>query len=287
VSTEERAIVFVDVVGSTALKVEQGDSTGAAEVANKLNKIEAALVKADPTAKRHGPSEGDSFLLIGSNTLALFKAAVNFQALEMVWNSSMSVRISVGRGAFEAMPDGNFQSLRGSSIDMARRILEYCNPFGVVITEYVREIVRSAGLGGSLTRCEEELKGFGLEVFYTTGKEDRKEGVLMNRRLTDMQVVSLTSRVDEMDSKLGKHMKEEENYKRLFLTDLTLIKNNTAGIVEAWEAISGGLKILKFMAYLGRLVAYMATGFAAVWAFTHISEISWATLWHLLGVAKE
>jgi len=260
-NTEERVIVFVDVVGSTALKVEKGDAVGSTEIAKKLDAIETVLRAADPTATRHGPSEGDSFLLTGSDTFALFQGAVNAQIAERVWGSSVTTRVAMGRGEFEVMADGRFKSLRGSSIDLARRILEFCTPSGVVVTESVRNAVRSAGYGSQLTRRTENLKGFGEETFYVAGAESHT-----NRRQTDTQITMLTAHVDMLDRKVTDHIADES---AKLIPRLVKIEANTSGIVEAWQAIEGGLKILKTMAMVARWVTYIAAAVGSVWALIH------------------
>ena len=260
-STQERVIVFVDVIGSTALKVEKGDAVGSAEIAKKLDNIETLLCAADSTAERHGPSEGDSFLLTGSNAFALFHSAVNAQITEKVWGSAINTRISIGRGEFEVMDDGQFKSLRGSSIDLTRRILEYCAPSGVVVTEEVRNAVRAAGYGKQLIRQSENLKGFGDETFYAMDLE-----LHTSRRQSDNQIALLHEQFEDIDRKLSKHMKDEDSE---LLPRLIAIEQNTKGIVEAWIAIEGGLKILKVMATVAKWVTYITAAIGGVWALIH------------------
>ena len=87
-----------------------------------------------------------------------------------------------------------------------------------------------------------------------------------SRRAADPRLDSLCERVGTLETKM------EVN------TALTQeVKRDTAAIVEAWTALSGGLKVLGVLGTIGKYVAYIAAAVSAVsalWAVvTHWGEI--------------
>lgn len=168
-----RVIIFVDIVKSVDAKVAQGDAEANRMIQQRLQDIESALRLADPTVQR-SIGQGDGILLLGTDPVILFHAAVMLQGGWISWPVGRAAKLSLGMGEFEETTDGDF---RGSAIDLASRILSLCPEGGVVVTESIRACVQSAGFAGKLIRLEAELKGFGQEVYYEAdGKYIPSEG---------------------------------------------------------------------------------------------------------------
>lgn len=87
------------------------------------------------------------------------------------------------------------------------------------------------------------------------------DGVVQTRRSADKHLTELSSRV----STLEEGMKEN--------TEVTKrIEENTRGIVEAWQAIVGGLQVLAFLAKLAKWAGYIAGAVTAVWALLKFGD---------------
>lgn len=81
------------------------------------------------------------------------------------------------------------------------------------------------------------------------------------RRTTDPGFASLNDRVGALEEGLKAN------------TEITKkIEQNTAGIVEAWNAIVGGLQVLGFLAKLAKWASWIAAGAAAVAAYFHFGN---------------
>ena len=88
------------------------------------------------------------------------------------------------------------------------------------------------------------------------------------RRSTDPQFAELVvqqsrleRRVDELESKLDAN------------TVMTRrIDENTVGIVDAWNAAVGGLKVLGFLAKLAKWAGWIAAGVGAIAALMHFGN---------------
>ena len=76
---------------------------------------------------------------------------------------ALPIRISIGYGDYEVMHDG---ALRGLEIDLAHRILNHCEPSGLVVTNAAREKLADSGFRYKLCKQEAVLKGFGNETFW-------------------------------------------------------------------------------------------------------------------------
>lgn len=82
------------------------------------------------------------------------------------------------------------------------------------------------------------------------------------RRATDPAITILGERVIALE----KGMREN--------TELTKkIEENTKGIVDAWQAIVGGLQVLAFLAKLAKWGAALATFGGIVWYFVKTGEL--------------
>lgn len=83
-----------------------------------------------------------------------------------------------------------------------------------------------------------------------------------DRRVSDTQLSALSTRVTNLET----GMKEN--------TEVTKrIEENTRGIVEAWQAIVGGLQVLAFLAKLAKWGSAIAAFAGAIWYFMKTGEI--------------
>ena len=159
-------IVFVDIVGSVALKQKYGSAIANQRIAARLAEIKNALIEADKCVMVPGPSEGDSMLATGFNLLGIFQTLVMCQHVWKLFKTGTPpVRISIGYGEYQVMENG---ALRGMQIDLAHRILAHCAPGSVVVTEAARPKIVDAGLHYKLIRAEADIKGLGMETFWKT-----------------------------------------------------------------------------------------------------------------------
>lgn len=164
------AIMLVDVVGSTALKVKLGDRAGGDAIAEVLKIIEDRAYAADPEMTRDRPSAGDDLLIISKHPFDLFMMIVDYQRWQR-HKTSLAVRVALLYGRYEDMPDGQFRALRGASIDLGKAILGGCRPGGVVISASMQEVVRGAGYGMLLVRREITLKDGTTEHFFAVAED--------------------------------------------------------------------------------------------------------------------
>lgn len=71
----------------------------------------------------------------------------------------------------------------------------------------------------------------------------------------------LVRRVDALEGKLDAN------------TEMTRrIEERTAGVVEMFDAMKGGFKVLGILGQIGKWVAYIAGAVTAVWAALHIGN---------------
>lgn len=81
------------------------------------------------------------------------------------------------------------------------------------------------------------------------------------RRSADPSIASLSTRVASLEEGLKAN------------TEITKkIEQNTAPMLEAWQAIVGGLKVLGFLAKLAKWASWIAAGAAAVAAYLHFGN---------------
>lgn len=90
-----------------------------------------------------------------------------------------------------------------------------------------------------------------------------------DRRADDPRFKKLFHEVGQLKSQ------QQETFQKLELnTEATLeVKKNTADIVAAWQALSGGLRVLGWLGILAKWLATISTGVAAAggawYAITH------------------
>ena len=94
------------------------------------------------------------------------------------------------------------------------------------------------------------------------------DGSTQNRRSSDRQLSDLCERMDKVEGKTSAlESKIDAN------TELTQkIEENTRGIVEAWQAIVGGLQVLAFLAKLAKWGAAIAGFITAGWALVKLGD---------------
>lgn len=173
-------IVFADMGRSVDKNIEHGDDAAASIIQQRLQDIESSLRRVDPAFKRISGT-GDGWMCFGENAIRLFEEAVKIQAIWKAWPTPMhkslhmAAKIAIGIGSFPMSADGDYHS---TSINLTRRILDFCPEQGVVVTEAVRAIIQTAGYSDKLIRVSEKLKGFpGEESYYEVdGEFLRTEG---------------------------------------------------------------------------------------------------------------
>ena len=88
------------------------------------------------------------------------------------------------------------------------------------------------------------------------------------RRAADEKLNSLTDRVGSIEqSQVRLEAQVAEN------TEMTKrIEANTAGVVEAFNAVLGGLKVLGFLARMAKWASWILAGAGAVWVLMKTGE---------------
>ncbi len=95
-----------------------------------------------------------------------------------------------------------------------------------------------------------------------------RDAAAILRRESDTQIQGLKSRIDALAA--GHATIVEEVKKNTEITER--IATSTAGLVDAWNAISGGLKVLNFLGKVAKWVTYIAGMFTAVYAAWHFRD---------------
>lgn len=93
--------------------------------------------------------------------------------------------------------------------------------------------------------------------------------VVPDRRAEDPKLTAITARIDDLA--------QQHQTIAVAVAENTVITKkieaSTSGLVEAWEAISGGLKVLNFLGKCAKWIALIATaitaGYSAFYAVTH------------------
>ena len=90
--------------------------------------------------------------------------------------------------------------------------------------------------------------------------------VRQERRVDDIKFTDLSAR---MDGLAAQHTVLVEGLAEN--TALTAkIEASTSGLVDAWAALSGGLKVLNFLGAVAKWVGIIAAAFSAVYAAMHM-----------------
>lgn len=83
-------------------------------------------------------------------------------------------------------------------------------------------------------------------------------GVAVDRRADDKRIGALEQRCAGIECALAENTKMTQ-----------AVKADTAAIVEAWTAVSGGLKVLGWCGTIAKWVGAVGAAGAALWAFFH------------------
>ena len=201
--------IFADLVGSTADMAKLGNVVASTQTRARLTSITNAMLAIDPELHR-GPVEGDGILLTGDrpveHTVALFRAAAQYQGAWAAWPDGLDARIAIGEGEIVEDADG----LRGQVLNTTARLLKYaCRPKGVVVTDAVHEAVAAAGDGARLSQGEVRVPGLGNVSYW----------FIQSARMPDELESELSTRVvralERMDARLGTLEQQQAECRRL------------------------------------------------------------------------
>ena len=161
-------IGFVDLVGSTDYKRVHGRDVGGERIQRRLQDLDTGL-SAVESVLRLGPYQGDGFLFVGYQKVAI---EVLRRALELqeTWDGpDLLARITLGIG----VPNWNGpawsaeSSLIGSAPDVVARLQAVCPPQAVVIDEGLHVLLKEhPRLRARAIKGETTLKGWGNEPYW-------------------------------------------------------------------------------------------------------------------------
>jgi hypothetical protein len=89
------------------------------------------------------------------------------------------------------------------------------------------------------------------------------------RRAADAQISSLCERVGSIER--GNKRLEAQVAENTEMTKR--IEANTAGVVEAFNAVLGGLKVLGFLARMAKWASWLAAGGGALWVLAKTGHL--------------
>ena len=157
-----RALVLIDIVGSTAFMAQRGNETAMRMFAQSLDVIEAALRVVDPTLERRLSEGGDSREFVGANTAALILAAKEFQEGQV--GADLRLRVVIGEGEVSEDAGG----LHGSELNRMGRLKSACRPGGLVVTYAAWLSLQVAGQGHRLVRQMLALRDLPDEPYFSS-----------------------------------------------------------------------------------------------------------------------
>jgi len=167
-------VVMIDLVGSTQAMAERGIASGGADIADRLQELVRQFMAADPAMRQVGEFSGDGALLIGDDPASAIRTALRCQA---VW-SGLAARIAIAVGPVTYREGAGAQ---GAVINLAARLVNLCQPGGVVLTEAASEYVLDyPELRRRMVRRHAGLKGFGPTWYWTINGRRAED---MNRRI--------------------------------------------------------------------------------------------------------
>lgn len=154
-----RAVMFTDIVESTAMTARLGD-TRAVEMVRAHDSLVRRALKA--TGGREIKHTGDGIMAAFDDVVSAVQAARNIQAAFAAFNlaSAEKLRVRVGLHAGEPVEDSN--DLFGSTVQMAARLCAEA----AADTIFISDAVRSAlpGTVACTPRGSRALKGFSAPV---------------------------------------------------------------------------------------------------------------------------
>ena len=148
------AILFTDLVGSTAMTARLGDELAQALVRQHDRIVQAALGEHGGTLVKH---TGDGAMASFSSVSAALRAAADVQRAAAAATAGQALQLRIGINAGEPVADG--RDLFGTVVQVAARLCDAAQPGEVLVSNVVREL--SAGKGFTLEPGgDRDLKGF-------------------------------------------------------------------------------------------------------------------------------
>lgn len=158
--TAFRAIMFTDMVGSTEMTAQLGDT-----MAVELLKAHDAILRR--CLEQHGGSEvkhlGDGIMASFDDVPASVACAIKVQEALASYNEKSETPIRVRIGIHAGEPVKESDDLFGSAVQMAARICDIAQADAILVSCEVRDACADADLGFAPTGSE-TLKGFSEPV---------------------------------------------------------------------------------------------------------------------------
>lgn len=158
--TAFRAIMFTDMVGSTEMTTQLGDT-----MAVELLKAHDAIIRR--SLEQHGGSEvkhlGDGIMASFDDVPASVACAVKMQEDLASYNENSETPIHVRIGIHAGEPVEESNDLFGSAVQMAARICDIAQADAILVSREVRDACSGVDLGFEPTDSQ-TLKGFSEPV---------------------------------------------------------------------------------------------------------------------------
>ena len=155
-----RAIMFTDIVGSTEMTAQLGDTR-----AVELVRAHDAIIRR--SLEQHGGSEvkhlGDGIMASFVDIAASVACALEIQEAFASYNDKSDTPIRVRIGVHAGDPIEESDDLFGSAVQMASRICDAAQAGAVLVSREVKDACGGLGLGFE-TSGVERLKGFSEPV---------------------------------------------------------------------------------------------------------------------------
>jgi class 3 adenylate cyclase len=156
------AILFADIVDSTALTERLGDTAFRAK-ARELGPALRALIREHGGTPVEGPTLGDGILATFTSARAAIGAALRCAEAAEALGLSLHLGIHAGDVSREKDPDGR-SNVYGGAVNIAARISGLSAAGQVLVSETVRSLARTSAGVRFEDRGERELKGVGEAV---------------------------------------------------------------------------------------------------------------------------
>ena len=155
-----RAIMFTDMVGSTEMTAQLGDT-----MAVELLKAHDAIIRR--CLEQHGGCEvkhlGDGIMASFDDVPASVACAMKIQEELASFNEISETPIRVRIGIHAGQPVEESDDLFGSAVQMAARICDIAQANAILVSRAVKDACAGAGPGFEPSGCE-TLKGFSQPV---------------------------------------------------------------------------------------------------------------------------
>jgi len=155
-----RAIMFTDMVGSTEMTAQLGDT-----MAVELLKAHDAIIRR--ALERHGGCEvkhlGDGIMASFVDVPASVECAMKIQGEFASYSEASETPIRVRIGIHAGEPVEESGDLFGSAVQTAARICDVAQANGILVSREVRDTCAGAGLNFELSGSA-TLKGFSMPV---------------------------------------------------------------------------------------------------------------------------